>query len=140
MPLFYKEKEILWADPSLFTPSFKGPVFSLYIFLKESVYITSLTDPARQERSLRRRMATFRRICSSVASSLPLRKGSETAKGVLKGLSLKTRVADPDPGSGAFLTETARSFKETLSQNQCFASGSGIRCLFDPWIRDPVPF
>ncbi len=20
---------------------------------------------------------------------------------------------------------------------QCFGSGSGIRCLFDPWIRDP---
>jgi hypothetical protein len=32
-------------------------------------------------------------------------------------------VADPDPGSGAF-----------------FAPGSGIRCLFGPWIRDPVPF
>ncbi len=29
-------------------------------------------------------------------------------------------VADPDPGSGAFLTP-----------------GSGIRCLFDPLIRDP---
>ncbi len=23
---------------------------------------------------------------------------------------------------------------------QCCRSGSGIRCLFDPWIRDPVPF
>jgi hypothetical protein len=21
--------------------------------------------------------------------------------------------------------------------NQCCGSGSGIRCLFDPWIRDP---
>jgi hypothetical protein len=29
-------------------------------------------------------------------------------------------VADPNPGSGAFLT-----------------AGSGIRCLFDLWIRDP---
>jgi hypothetical protein len=43
-------------------------------------------------------MATYRRICSSVASSLPLQKGSETKK---------------------------KSFKGTLSQNQCF--GSGIR-------------
>ncbi len=31
-------------------------------------------------------------------------------------------VADPDPGSGA-----------------CLIPGSGIRCLFDPRIRDPVP-
>ncbi len=23
---------------------------------------------------------------------------------------------------------------------QCCGSGSGIRCLFDPWIQDPVPF
>ncbi len=23
------------------------------------------------------------------------------------------------------------------SPNQCCGSGSGIRCLFDPWIRDP---
>ncbi len=37
--------------------------------------------------------------------------------------SLPTSVAEPDSGSGAFLTP-----------------GSGIRCLFDPWIRDPVPF
>jgi hypothetical protein len=22
-------------------------------------------------------------------------------------------------------------------KNQCYGSGSGIRCLFDPWIRDP---
>jgi hypothetical protein len=70
-------------------------------------------------------MATYRRICSSAASSLPLQKGSETAKGVLKGLSLKTRVVDPDPGSGAFLTETARSFIGTLSQNKCCGSGTG---------------
>jgi hypothetical protein len=32
---------------------------------------------------------------------------------------VQINVADPDPGSGAFLTP-----------------GSGIRCLFDPWIRD----
>jgi hypothetical protein len=38
MPLFYKEKEILWADPSFFTSFLNGPVFPLYIFLKESVY------------------------------------------------------------------------------------------------------
>ncbi len=36
------------------------------------------------------------------------------------GSNVKTSVADPDPGSGAFLTP-----------------GSGIRCLFDPWIWDP---
>jgi hypothetical protein len=24
-----------------------------------------------------------------------------------------------------------------LFENQCCGSGSGIRCLFDPWIRDP---
>jgi hypothetical protein len=41
-----------------------------------------------------------------------------------ESLSLKKiSVANPEPGSGAFLTP-----------------GSGIRCLFDPWIRDPVPF
>jgi hypothetical protein len=34
--------------------------------------------------------------------------------------TVKGSVADPDTGSGAFLTP-----------------GSGIRCLFDPWIRDP---
>ncbi len=36
-------------------------------------------------------------------------------------------VADPDPGSGAFLTPG--------SGIRCLFD-SGIRCLFDPWIRD----
>ncbi len=40
-------------------------------------------------------------------------------------------VADPDPGSGAFLTPGSGAF---------LTPGSGIRCLFDSWIRDTVPF
>jgi hypothetical protein len=28
-------------------------------------------------------------------------------------------------------------FSFAHSYDQCFGSGSGIRCLFDPWIRDP---
>jgi hypothetical protein len=31
----------------------------------------------------------------------------------------------------------ARMYLKGLSHNQCCGSGSGIRCLFDPWIRDP---
>ncbi len=41
-------------------------------------------------------------------------------KFVIYGTCVGVSVADPDPGSGAFLTP-----------------GSGIWCLFDPWIRDP---
>jgi hypothetical protein len=33
-----------------------------------------------------------------------------------------------------------RYYKNLHPRNQCCGSESGIRCLFDPWIRDPVPF
>jgi hypothetical protein len=45
---------------------------------------------------------------------------SERWANILEKRRVRFSVADPDPGSGAFLTP-----------------GSGIRCLFDPWIRDP---
>ncbi len=32
---------------------------------------------------------------------------------------------------------TVSDILETLFPYQCCGSGSGIRCLFDPWIRDP---
>ncbi len=46
-------------------------------------------------------------------------------------------ISTPKKGGGdkgTIWTHTAHT------RNQCCGSGSGIRCLFDPWIRDPVPF
>jgi hypothetical protein len=37
----------------------------------------------------------------------------------------------PRPGIGSAI------LKKVFSWQQCCGSGSGIRCLFDPWIRDP---
>ncbi len=63
--------------------------------------------------------------------------------------SVQFSVADPDPGSGAFLTPRSgsrdgwkiririRDEPPGSGTIQCCGSGSGIRCLFDPWIRDP---
>jgi hypothetical protein len=31
----------------------------------------------------------------------------------------------------------ANEWRREARSNQCCGSGSGIRCLFDPWIRDP---
>jgi hypothetical protein len=35
------------------------------------------------------------------------------------------------------IEETSAYFGKCLTKIQCCGSGSGIRCLFDPWIRDP---
>jgi hypothetical protein len=50
---------------------------------------------------------------------------------LLQLTNVQFSVADPDPGSGAFMTPGSGAF---------LTPRSGIRCLFDPWIRDPVPF
>jgi hypothetical protein len=60
---------------------------------------------------------------------------------LLQLTSVQFSVADPDPGSGAFLTpgsETPGAF--LMDPVPFWPPGSGIRCLFDPWIRDPAPF
>ncbi len=35
------------------------------------------------------------------------------------------------------LNYTKLMLPQKQSQRQCCVSGSGIRCIFDPWIRDP---
>ncbi len=49
-------------------------------------------------------------------------------------------IKTPDPGSATLiLTVVSNSMTcQSASFSQCCGSESGIRCLFDPWIRDPI--
>jgi hypothetical protein len=48
---------------------------------------------------------------------------------------IRSRMFILDPGSGFFSIPDKVSKKHRILQ--CCGSGSGIRCLFDPWIGDP---
>jgi hypothetical protein len=56
-----------------------------------------------------------------------------------KKLSLKDYKAKKEAEERARLS-TESEGSEPASQVLLQRSGSGIRCLFDPWIRDPVAF
>jgi hypothetical protein len=53
--------------------------------------------------------------------------GSET--------NLKSRIRIPPPHKKNHFGST--TLMDPHKKNRCCGSGSGIRCFFDPWIRDP---
>ncbi len=69
-------------------------------------------------------------------------KQRNAGKSKLNEFTLFNSVADPGPGSCAFLTPGS-GIRNQLNELTLFNSvadpgpGSGIRCLFDPWIQDP---
>jgi hypothetical protein len=80
-----------------------------------------------------------------------LQKLNVTGAGNSSRVAVLRATLDPDLTSGFLvasqgeavaLTAAYKGVLTTLQLgkkrvNQCCGSGSGIRCLFDPWIRDP---